>query len=509
MIQTMGAPSKMFMNERTYILNPDYHFKNDVERVTMFSKRQVKYDSSADWLGFVHPTQAMLLGTFTTDEPFEKHCVELAEHFGTSVEKIQQMLSPYLANPEPVYTEAGDHKVYFPKNVLIPIETLGDKTPEYDFTLDDFRCGHVDLTPDRTHRAPHSLLFMVTNKCVTNCAYCYADRHTRHKPMTTEQTLHLIDEAHRLKMSYIDVIGGELFCLEDWDVILKRLVDYDMSPSYISTKVPVTEEFIRRLEKTGYRDVVQLSLDSLDEPTLKRIIHCADGYIERVKHGAELLQAHGFKIEVDTILTKYNCDHRQLDDLYHYIKGIHNLRYWEVRVPEMSLYNRETFSAVKASRGQLEDITKYVREKIIPQAGITIYVSDEALTEPFQQGASDVPNFRGGSCGILQNRMFVLPDGKATLCEQLYWHPDFIIGDLTKQTFEDVCNSEKAKKIFNAGHAARRAESPCTGCKIYDFCKEHRRKCVVKVMKAYGMDNWDFPDPRCKYAPEFSTDLRY
>ena len=95
---------------------------------------------------------------------------------------------------------------------------------------------------------------------------------------------------------------------------------------------------------------------------LKKIIRCGDGYIERIKQGAELLQAHGFRIEIDTILTKYNCDHGQLDDLYHYIKDISNLRYWEVRVPEMSLYNRETFSAVKASRQQLEEATRYVRE---------------------------------------------------------------------------------------------------------------------------------------------------
>ena len=497
------------MNERTYILNPDYHFKNDVDRVAMFSKRQVDYDSSADWLGFVHPTQAMLLGTFTTGEPFEKHCAELAEHFGVAIEKVHHMIDPYLGNKEPVYTETSGVKVSFPKNVLIPVETLGDKIPSYDFTLEDLRCEHIDLTPDRTHRAPHSLLFMVTNKCVTNCAYCYADRHTRYNPLTTEQILHLIDEAHRLRMSYIDVIGGELFCLKDWDVILKKLIDYGMSPSYISTKVPVTEEIARELLDTGYKGVVQLSLDSMDESTLKKIIHCGNGYIERIKRGVELLQAHGFKIEIDTILTKYNCDHRQLDDLYHYIKDFNFLEYWEVRVPEMSLYNGQSFSAVKASRQQLEEITRYVREEIIPQAKFTIYVSDEALTEPFRQGKDNIPYFKGGVCSILQNRMFVLPDGKATLCEQLYWHPDFIIGDLTQQTFEEVWNSEKAKRIFSGEYFTQKGEKQCGQCKIQDFCKQSHRKCVVKVMKAYGMDNWDFPDPRCQYAPDFATDLRY
>ena len=497
------------MDNKIYILNPDYHFKNDVDRVILHSKRQVEHDGSADWLSFVHPMQAMLLGTFTTGEPLGKHCEELAAHFCTSPEKIRQMVDPYLGNQEPVYTKVGDTKVSFPKNVLIPIDSLGDKTPSYDFTAEDLRCEHVDLTPDRAHRAPHSLLFMLTNKCVTNCAYCYADRHTKYNPLSTGQTLHLIDEAHRLKMSYIDIIGGEVFCLKDWDIILKRLVDYDLTPSYISTKVPVTEEIVQRLRDTGYRGVVQLSLDSLDEATLKKIIHCGNGYIERIKKGAELLEKHGFPIEVDSILTKYNCEREQLLELYRYIKEIPNLRYWEVRVPEMSLYNGASFASVKASRRQLEEATRFVKEEIIPKAKATIYVSDEALTEPFQQGDGKALNFRGGSCGILKNRMFVLPDGEATLCEQLYWHPDFIIGDLTQQTFEEVWNSDKAKRIFKAEHTLRRKESPCTACKIYDFCKEQRRKCVVKVMKAYGTENWDFPDPRCQYAPDFATDLRY
>lgn len=31
---------------------------------------------------------------------------------------------------------------------------------------------------------------------------------------------------------------------------------------------------------------------------------------------------------------------------------------------------------------------------------------------------------------MLKQLAFVLPDGKVSACEQLYWHPQFIIGDL-------------------------------------------------------------------------------
>ena len=34
---------------------------------------------------------------------------------------------------------------------------------------------------------------------------------------------------------------------------------------------------------------------------------------------------------------------------------------------------------------------------------------------------------------MLKQLAFVLPDGKVSACEQLYWHPQFIIGDLKKR----------------------------------------------------------------------------
>ncbi len=44
-----------------YILNPDYHFKNDIDRIVMYSNKQVKYNASIEWIGYIHPFQAMIL----------------------------------------------------------------------------------------------------------------------------------------------------------------------------------------------------------------------------------------------------------------------------------------------------------------------------------------------------------------------------------------------------------------------------------------------------------------
>ena len=59
------------------------------------------------------------------------------------------------------------------------------------------------------------------------------------------------------------------------------------------------------------------------------------------------------------------------------------------------------------------------------------------------------------------------------------------------------------------GQTQFRENSACTKCHIFEFCRKNHRRCLVKVIKAYGEKNWDYPDPRCQYAPSIQTNLIY
>lgn len=497
------------MEQPIWILNPDYSFKNDGDRVCMYTKRVRRYDSSADWIGYVHPSQAMILGVFTNARPADDLCTELSEHFNIRVDIIHNLIKKYMGNDAPVYTTWAGHDIPFPKNVLIPADGIDIENVHYDFSFEDLQCSKVDTTQDRSHRAPHSALWMLTAACATSCKYCYADRSTRHVPLSTERILELIDEFHSFRMEYVDIIGGEIFLRKDWDIILKRLVDYGMSPTYISTKLPVSDEIIARLNATGFRNVVQISLDSMSDSVLQNTIGTRSGYVERIKAGIARLEKYGYPIQIDTILTGENSNREQIDSLFNYIKAIKNLTIWEIRVPELSLYTPETFNEIKASKYDLENIRDYVKTQLIPDSPIKILFSSEALDENFRQDGPDKGCFHGGSCGILRNRVFILPDGKVSVCEQMYWHKDFIIGDLSHQTLEEVWNSPKAHALFRMTDSMFRKDSPCHECSHFARCNKSKRRCVVKVVKAYGLENWDYPDPRCKFAPEIKSGLIY
>lgn len=496
--------------EKHVFLNPDYHFKNDNDRIVLYSKKRVSFDSNKDWESFIHPLQAQILATFSHGKSLAECSAILAERFGIPVSKVEEILRPYMNNPEPFYTEIQSQKIWFPKNILIDSADAFPQPLSYDFDEQALHCDtDIDLSPDRMHKAPHRIVFVVTNKCVTFCNYCYADKTTHYDELSTEQILRFIDEAHKLNVCDIDLIGGEVFCKKDWDVILKRIVDYRMNTLFLSTKVPITQDIANRLAATGYKENIQISLDSINEETLRRILKCQPDYIEKVKNGIELLQEAGYPMAIDTILTRHNANIRDIEALFQYLSTIKKLKYWEIRVPEKSVHNPETYEAVKADGNQLKAICRFVREEIMPKTTMKILISDRALERKYRQGEPTAAEWGDGACGALQNTITVLPDGKVTICERLYAHPFFIIGDIKEQSLEEIWNSEKAKQLLSLSKQYYRENSPCKACASFDFCTSNHRKCWVRVINAYGKGNWDFPDPMCRFAPPIPSTLTY
>ena len=496
--------------EDIIILNPDYHFKNDLDRIAMYSKKNVAVYSSSEWISYIHPAQAMILSLFTVTRPLKEQLALLSSKFHFSLEKAEKIISPFINNEETIYTEFASVKILFPKNVLVNMDRVAPEKIQYDIKPKDLKCSAINLKQDRLHRAPESMLFMLTNKCVTSCKYCYADKRTAYEELSTERILELVEEAHNLQVSNIDVIGGEVFCRKDWDIIIKAMVDANVMPTYISTKFPITPRIANMLHDTGYNNVIQISLDSLNEENLKKLIGIMPGYVNKMQQGIQSLEEYGFKIQIDTVLTKYNTAEEDIKALYEYVKGIKNLAYWEVRVPSASIYYPETFLEARASRSALENVYSFIEEIILPASEIKIILSKDELDYKFRETKCTDSYFRTGICGFLEKSMFVLPDGKVSYCERLYWHPKFIIGDLRTQSIAEVWQSEKAKELFVWKKSFYEgSKSICVSCKAFDFCHEKHKKCWMKIIQAYGTEHWDYPDPRCEFAPELINDVLY
>lgn len=197
-------------------------------------------------------------------------------------------------------------------------------------------------------------------------------------------------------------------------------------------------------------------------------------------------------------------------NLYNFLKDLTMLKSWEIRPAMNSLYqNSSNFDDIKADKKIIIDLYEYITHNISPESSFPIHLIRNVIDKEYFESARGSFSFKGARCSALNSHMFVLPDGKVTICEQLYWNPNFIIGDLLTQNIVDVWHSPRAEYLAKIKNEFIQEKSACKKCSIFSECFSSNNRCWADVIKAYGSKNWDFPDPRCSYAPKMIHKLNY
>jgi radical SAM protein with 4Fe4S-binding SPASM domain len=175
-----------------------------------------------------------------------------------------------------------------------------------------------------------------------------------------------------------------------------------------------------------------------------------------------------------------------------------------------SLYkNYLDFVKIKTDRTRVDNLYTFLEKDIIPNADFPIMLDRSYLDRGFYEAANGSASFKGARCSALNSHLFVLPDGNVTICEQLYWNPNFIIGNVRKNSIVEIWNSPKALVLAHMKKKYLQKKSNCYACRQFQGCFERRNRCWTDVIKAYGDKNWDFPDPRCKKAPKMIYDISF
>lgn len=493
--------------DEIYILNPHYHLRNDARRILLFSKFRTDGRSLNNWYAFIHPLQALMLSFFTYKRSLKENMVLLSRYFHCTEAAMEQYVTPFIENRELLSTRWHGQEIVFPKNVLVKVSP-GDSYLE--LSPQSFVCRDLDLSGRRLYCAPLSVTFMLTNRCVTDCCYCYADTGTKvTEVLSTQRICELIEDAGRLGMKSVNLIGGEVFLHPDWASILKKTVDCQVESEYISTKMPLTPAIIDSLLWTGYKGIIQVSLDSLDKEVLKLSLKVDDAYLESVKKGIMLLDGSGLKYQVATVLTAYNAEPDQMAELYGFLSRLRNITAWNMVPVHDSLHPKvKDFRSLKPSREQLDRLFEGL-EEMIRNSELPIAIDKNILDKVYYSDRGGSKNFKGNKCSALNTQFFVLPDGKVTICEQLYWSPYFIIGDVRKDSLSTVWNSERANYLAHEVWKDIRPSSGCVKCELNKECFEYNNRCWADIMKAYGTDHYDYPDPRCEQANEMKNYIGY
>lgn len=179
------------------------------------------------------------------------------------------------------------------------------------------------------------------------------------------------------------------------------------------------------------------------------------------------------------------------------------------KYPTHSIYKEyNVFSHLKPTKAQITKVFNQIRP-LLTQVSFPVILGKEVTDKNYQDTWGGSRCFKGSECSALTTHMFILPDGKVTVCEQLYWHPQFIIGNVTTQSLKEVWHSPQALHLCSLSRQDINKESPCRECRLFEDCFSYQNRCWSDIIKAYGKDCWDFPDPRCCFAPAMKNKLSY
>lgn len=452
----------------------------------------------------IPPIYGYIISSFQRND-YNSTITQLAKQLNINEITIQNFVNKIIENPTFLEINLEIGKIKFPPYLLIGEKSIAkeDNSKSNIFTSTDFD-PFLKYIPHRPS-IPFFLNLMITTKCYTNCIYCYADR-TRRDDLELDELLKLIDNAHEIGLIELTITGGDVFAYKNWKYVFEKIYNCGYHP-FISTKIPLKEEDIIFLKKQGIRQI-QFSIDSLIFSELNKITGVNEEYLIDFEKMLFYTEKHDIKMNIRSVLTKYNSN---IDSLLFTFNKLNNFTHIESWILTPAYYStfKEQYMTYKTSENELKNILSFL--KSLKSYFPIFYNTIESKLSNYYKKFDTVEDFvkNNKACPANGYGMSILSNGKATVCEMLYYNPYCLIGDIKNDRIENIWNSPKANKLLQLSQEdlLHKEGNPCYTCTSFDNCKSKmlKKTCLVDVVKAYGEDKYDYPDPRCPNAPSFDV----
>lgn len=484
---------------KRYILNPRYVLRNEGNKVYILVDHKYQLKAS---LSVIHPIFAMMLSFFKGG--FLNDILnEITTFFRLDKAEVEKIILPLLDNKN-IITNGSSA---FPKHIIIEYE---ERFPIPTYQPIDFKYKDIDLHISR-FKQPSDIICNITMKCMTSCIYCYADRtrEKQNKTMSIDLLERIIQEAKDIKAVRFRLMGGEVLLYKEWKTILKKMSELEFQPS-ISTKIPLTEEHLNVIQDLGLNKApIQISLDTMIKKHLYQILNVKDPYFDKMIKCFNLMEKYNMQYYVHTVITNKNDSLDDINSLIDFFRDKTYLENWFLDTAKCSMYVGKEYNTYKSTVANINSIRNYLNSMIEKNAfnyeiklPVVIKNANDVLIEEKKAKFEN----RTMCAGNL-NALYILPDGKVTICEELYWHPRFILGDLNQQSLMEIWNSQKAKDLFYLKQNDIQKSSPCASCEDFAECRRYKHVCWRDAILAYGPDKWDYPDLYCPRAPYIEKNI--
>lgn len=331
---------------------------------------------------------------------------------------------------------------------------------------------------------PFRAMLMLTNKCNTDCIYCYADRPDTDE-MTRQEWGGIIKQLQALDIKIIVPGGGDPLARPDSIDIICDFIRAGFV-FLLSSKCFVSEADARAMADAGFHTPVQglhrefqISIDAAD-PLLAERMTNTHGYLNRVKKSVANLMKAGIIPKIKAVMTPMNATEilPLIEEFVH--DGILSFGF--------SVYSRSGYrhdDSLFLSDSQKKEISDTIR--IAQEKYPHLYMYGDALEYAPATRESDYNlTWRDGmACGGGFTSFTLTAGGKVILCEQVPAKEPFIIGDARTQSIMEIWNSEAMHRFLYPSRELFK-ETICYECQEFDPCHYEKGWCYRDALFAYG-----------------------
>lgn len=468
----LGLRRETLQDDARLVLRSDFRMRREPTCISMW---RLGDDASCRDAINLHPSTAIMLALMDGERTVAQVAQDFAFVADVELEDARYHLEDVVAAYSDRFAPAAD----------LPAERIR----KYNPMAFGIPAEQIDLSARRPG-APFSLVYSVTNACVADCIYCYAERqqHSGAGPMLPlARVMEIIDEMGDLEIPGVVVSGGDPFMHPNIVEILGKMISREIRPA-VSTKIEVPEADIKRLRNFGLKRL-QISIDTTN-PETHAFLTKAPNLLEGTLATGRRAVAAGIRLLINAVLNSYTVAEME-----------------QLVVDMVELGSRSiTFTEYTRSPFRHSD-ELFLSEDQIKQAVETVEALKQRYPEveiDFRREAELPFEGRALCSGGIQN-MAIYPDGKVTLCDQAPSTPDCVVGDLSHQSIKEIWNSERIdaflypeRKLF--------AGTACEECPDLEQCHATLGRCFIKSLKAYGTIFG--PVPGCPRAPQPTVRLR-
>lgn len=440
-------------------------------------RRAIIYEQSVDSrsilrLGVLHPIQAIILASFDGRRELAEIAREIAVAFDLSADDAQSLVrNTSLRWAEALETGPQPH---------------ASKYCPLDFIVS---AAEIDLTSRRLYK-PLSLICHVSDDCMRRCIYCNIEkRKTKElKLLPLSRWESLADECRDLGIASVILGGGDPFMRRDVLDIIGAFVRRGIQP-FVSTKSMVTRQTAFALASLGLK-WIQVSLDS-PRPDTANFLTGSSTYFPQVVASIRHLVAAGLHVRTNTVVTKHNV--HQVPSL---VKMLWDLGVEVVRTSPVgrSLFVPNTEELLLDANDS--DWLTLEIDKLKSQGDVTFGKATDMMSVPLE--VKEAMFRKRARCTAGRWAFVMHSDGKVTLCDEIPLLPDFIVGDLSRQSIMEVWNAKRIEELIYPARSLFRGRA-CFSCDTFDECHSGAGRCFRDALKAYG--TFYSPMPACPKAP--------